>query len=104
MNIKYDLEIQKNTVENSLNRLVNQTYKLLPDREEGADWTRPLETIIEEFCGMHSLLRGQEKLFFKLLCKLEGLYFLTEKDEFQIYRRVIFDCINVINEIKDGLV
>ena len=38
MLLKYSLEIDKKAVEASLTRIVNQIYKLLPDREEGIDW------------------------------------------------------------------
>ena len=46
MLLKYSLEIDKKAVEASLTRIVNQIYKLLPDREEGIEWKAPLETIM----------------------------------------------------------
>lgn len=68
-------------------------------REEGLDWAKPLETIIEELCGMSRVLTGQQDLFFRLLNKLEGLFVLTEKDDFFLYRRIIFECMGLIEEI-----
>jgi hypothetical protein len=32
---------------------------LLPMREEGSDWQKPLETLMEELKGMSKLLIGQ---------------------------------------------
>lgn len=34
---KYDNEISNDIIVNNLKRLINQTYKLLPDREEGIE-------------------------------------------------------------------
>ena len=64
MKIKYDAEIEISAVENNLKRLVNQIYKLLPCREEGGDWVRPLTTIMEEFAGMDRLFLGEHETFF----------------------------------------
>ena len=55
MLLKYGLEIDKEAIKVNLNRLTNQIYKLLPIREEGGDWEKPLETIMEELAGMDRL-------------------------------------------------
>jgi hypothetical protein len=44
---KYNVEINNVIINKSLHRLVNQTYKLLPMREEGSNWEKPLKTIME---------------------------------------------------------
>lgn len=87
-------------IEYNLQRLTNQIYKLLPMREEGIDWQKPLETIIEELSGMNLLLIDQHKILFPLLCKLEGLLSLTEENDFGMFRRTIFECLNLINNLK----
>ena len=99
MMTKYGIKVEKEVVRRSLKRLSNQTYKILPMREEGQDWVKPLETIIEELCGMSRILTGQQDLFFRLLNKLEGLFVLTKKDDFLLYRRIIFECMGLIEEI-----
>lgn len=99
MLIKYDANIQIDSIIYNLNRLTNQIYKLLPGREEGLDWGKPLETIIEEFAGMSRLFFNHDILF-SLLCKLEGLFSLTETNDFQIYRRTIFECLGLVGELK----
>lgn len=99
MLIKYNIDIEPQAIEVNLQRLVNQTYKLLPNREEGLDWQAPLSAIIEELVGMQALFLIREDLFFRLLCKLEGLFSLTENKDFFIYRKTIFECLNLIGEL-----
>lgn len=99
MIIKYEIEIQNSVIVDSLHRLINQVYKLLPNREENIDWEKPLTTIIEELAGMGRLLIDQQYIFFPLICKLEGLFTLTEEEDFQIYRKTIFECLSLMNGI-----
>ena len=103
MLLKYSLEIDKKAVVASLNRIVNQIYKLLPDREEGIDWEAPLETILVELSGMDRLLVDQHNVFFPLLCKLEGLFELDEEEDFFSYRRTIFESLNLMSNIIENV-
>ena len=104
MIIKYECDLQTEAICANLKRITNQIYKLLPLREEGGNWEKPLLTIIEEMAGMSRLLFDQHETLFLLLCKLEGLFTLTEEDDFESYRRTIFDCLGLINGIKVCLV
>ena len=97
---KYNACFNNTTIEESLIRLVNLTYKLLPMREENENWEKTLETIIEEFSGMDRVLIDQHDILFPLLCKLEGLFLLNENESFPLYRRTIFECLSLINELK----
>lgn len=97
MILKYDLDIQERAIITNLKRITNQIYKLLPNREEGVDWETPLNTIIEELAGMSRLFIDQQSCLFSILCKLEGLYTLTEEKDFFSYRRTIFECLSMIN-------
>ena len=83
MLIKYNIDIDNEAIIVNLKKLTNQIYKLLPNREEGIDWQTPLNTIIEEFSGMDRLLFDQHDILFPLLCKLEGLFTLTEENDFE---------------------
>lgn len=83
----------------NLNRIANQIFKLLPLREEGIEWEKPLQTLILELKGMTALIPDQTELF-SLLCKLEALKTLTEKDEFLFYRKTIFECLGLMDSIK----
>ena len=103
MLLKYDCEIQIDTIQVSLSRLTNQVYKLLPLREEGGDWTKPLYTILEEFAGMDRLFLDEAPDLYKLMCKLEGLFTLTDQKDFMLYRSVIFECLSIIGEMRKCL-
>lgn len=98
--VKYNLEINQETINNNLTRIINQVYKLLPSREEGLDWTKPLDTIIVELVGMGSLFVGQQELFFSAICKLKGLLSLAAEEDFLLYRRTIFEILSCLNELK----
>ena len=100
MLLKYDMDIDKEAIKISLGRLTNQIYKLLPLREEGGDWAKPLETIMEELAGMDRLFLDQQPNLYKLSCKLEGLFTLTEKDDFMAYRGIIFECLGIIGDLQ----
>lgn len=41
--------------------------------------------------------------FFPLISKLEGLYSLTEEEDFLCYRRTIFECLGLMNKIQKEL-
>ena len=56
MILKYEVEIKNQIIHDRLQNLINQTYKLLPTREEGADWEKPLQTVVEELAGMQRLM------------------------------------------------
>ena len=83
----------------NLKRITNQIYKLLPHREEGLDWQKPLETLTLELTGMSRLFPDQVVLL-SLLCKLEALKTLTDDSDFMMYRRTIFECLGLIDTIK----
>lgn len=100
MLLKYGLEIDKEAIKVNLNRLTNQIYKLLPIREEGGDWEKPLETIMEELAGMDRLFLDRQPDFYKLSCKLEGLFTLTCASDFMIYRGIIFECLSLLGGLS----
>ena len=101
MKLKYDIEIEDKIISKRLQNLFNQTYKLLPIRQEGTDWQKPLQTVIEELVGMQRLMNyNYSEIFFPLLSKMEGLYSLTNKDNFSCYRRTIFECLGLMNILQ----
>ena len=99
MLLKYDMDISKDAITQNLKRIINQIYKLLPNREEAIDWTLPLSTILEELGGMSRLFDGKAITFFSLMCKLEGLFLLTEENDFFMFRRTVFECLNLVQEL-----
>lgn len=99
----YNIEFSNDAIITNLKRLTNQTYKLLPSREENANWEAPLDTIIEELLGMSKLIPEQHELLFSLLCKLQGLKELTDEEDFGLYRRILFDCLNIFSKIRENI-
>ena len=103
MILKYDIDVDSFVIRTHLKKITNLIYKLLPNREENIDWQTPLSTIVEEFAGMSRLMPKQQENIFPLLCKLEGLHSLTGEDDFFQYRRTIFECLNLIQILKDSI-
>lgn len=102
MLLKYNIEIDNKIIRKRLQNLINQIYKLLPSREEGLDWEKPLETIIEEIAGMNEIMNcGYSQILFPLINKLEGLHSLNSEKDFLCYRRTIFECLNLTNELQE---
>ena len=104
MILKYNISISDDDIRKDIKRIINQVYKLLPLREQGKDWKKPLQTIIEQLAGMQRLFLGQqEQSFFRLLCKLEGMNILIDEEQFSLYRRIIFECLSLLNDISSCL-
>ena len=100
--LKYDIKIKKDVIIADLDRIINQIFKLLPLREEGGDWQSPLRNLIIEVAGLDELLLESID-FFSLLCKMEALLGLTSEDDFFAFRRTIFECLNILSEVKKCL-
>lgn len=94
------MTIDKQAVDFNIKKIINQVYKLLPMREEGRDWFKPLQTLIEQIQGMKKLIVGQDDLFFLLLCKMEGLFSLEDQNNMILYRRIIFQCLGLLNSLR----
>lgn len=99
MTIKYGIDIQNEAIIENIDRITNQIFKLLPNREEGKDWETPLKNLITEVGGMNSLFKDHTILF-SLLCKMEALLNLTEEDDFFQFRKLIFECLGCLNSVK----
>ncbi len=95
------ISVSKGAVDNNLKRIINQVYKLLPLREEGKNWEKPLETLIEELAGMADLIEGQDELFFSILCKMKGLLSLTKEFDMSTYRRTILELLSLLGELRN---
>lgn len=102
MVFKYNLEFDKEAIATNINRLTNQIFKLLPNREEGGDWETPLQNIILEITGMKELWIDQVNLF-PLLCRLEALLVLKNENDFLAFRKIIFESLGLMNNIKSCL-
>ena len=93
---KYGFEFSLEEVNKEIIRLTNQLWKLIPMRENNENWDKQLETVIIDIAGKDEIFLHNSQ-FLQLLSKLEGLR-VTEVD-FAIYRKTIFECINILNAI-----
>ncbi len=101
MSNKYDIDFSKEEIKNEILRLTNQLWKLIPMWENNEDWQKQLNTVIIDIAGKDEIFLHNSH-FLQLLSKLEGIRVL-EEIEFNIYRKTIFECINLINEVdKNG--
>lgn len=102
MIIKYGIDIPIEDIVKNIERLTNQIFKLLPNREEGGDWEAPLTNIILELGGMSRLIESSP-IFFSILCKLEILLTLSKEEDFYAFRKIIFECLGLMNSLKQDI-
>lgn len=92
-NIDYSLD----SIEQNVTRLTNQIWKLIPMREHEEDWKKQLDTVNLEIVGLGIIFSNIPK-FLSLRAKLEGIKEVNT--DFELYRRTVFECINLLQEIK----
>ena len=93
---KYNINFTQEEIQNEILRLTNQLWKLIPMWENNEDWNKQLETVIVDIAGKDEIFLHNSH-FLQLLSKLEGLR--VTDIEFNIFRKTIFECINLINEV-----
>ena len=98
MENKYNIEFSKEVIETTANRLTNQLWKLIPMYENDEDWEKQLNTVVLEIVGLKEIFCSDPQ-FLQLLAKLEGLKKI-EEIEFNLYRKTVFECINLIQGMK----
>jgi hypothetical protein len=76
--------------------MTNQLWKLIPMREHEEDWKKQLDTVILEIVGLNEIFIGP--LFLQMLSKLEGLR--VQETSFELYRKTVFECINILQELN----
>ena len=67
-------------------------------RENNEDWHKQLDTVTLEVVGLNEIFLAYPQ-FLQLLSKLEGLQ-QSEEIEFDLYRKTIFEAINLLQEIN----
>ena len=95
---KYDFLFSNKDVQLNIKRLTNQLWKLIPMRENDEDWRKQLDTVRIEIVGLNEIFLSYPQ-FLQLLSKLEGLQ-KSEDLEFDLYRKTIFESINLLQEIN----
>ena len=96
---KYDIKFPEETISENITRLTNQMWKLIPMRENEENWEKQLETVIVEVVGLNEIF-VMCPTFLQLLSKLEGLR--VKETNFELYRKTVFECINLIQELNHG--
>lgn len=94
---KYGIGFDKSDVIKNVRRLTNQLWKLIPMRENEEDWQKQLDTVILEFVGLNEIFIGPT--FLQALSKLEALK--VKEVDFDFYRKTVFECISLIQSIKN---
>ena len=93
---KYEIEFSQEIIPKTVRRLTNQLWKLIPMRENDEDWYKQLQTVTLEIAGLNELFISP--IFLQLLSKLEGLQ--IKEVSFELYRKTIFECINILQELN----
>lgn len=93
---RYNIEIIEEDIKKNVRRLTNQLWKLIPMREHEEDWQKQLDTVILEIVGLNEIFNGSA--FLQIISKLEGLRIL--ETSFEIYRKTVFECISLIQEVN----
>ena len=70
--------------------------------EHEEDWKKQLDTVIIEIAGLNEIFLWEPQ-FLQILSKLEGLKIMNNVlEDFQIYRKTVFEVINLLQEFKNG--
>lgn len=95
---KYNIDFPLKTREQDLRRLINQLWKLIPMRENKENWIEHLDIVIEEISGLVEIYRSKPEGL-ALLSKLEGLTSEVCDDNFMLYRKTVFKCIDLLAQV-----
>lgn len=90
------IALQIEAFNKNIDRLTNQLWKLIPMKENGEDWEKQLETLLLELAGLNALYSDK---FIQLLSKAKGLQEMKDI-HFDLYRKTIFECIDLIQGLK----
>ena len=98
MNSKYGYEFPVEVINKNIDRLTNQTWKIIPMFENEEDWHKQLYTVKLEIAGLNEIFINCPQ-FLQLLSKLEGIY--TEEElEFTKLRTAVFESISLLQGLK----
>ena len=95
---QFNFSFPKEVIDANIQRLTNQLWKLIPMRENNEDWEKQLNTVIIEIAGLNEIFISTPQ-FLQLLSKLKGLQ--VEEVSFILYRKIVFESINLLQELKN---
>ena len=94
---QFNFSFPKEVIDANIQRLTNQLWKLIPMRENNEDWEKQLNTVIIEIAGLNEIFISTPQ-FLQLLSKLKGVQ--VEEVSFILYRKIVFESINLLQELK----
>ena len=94
---KYGIGFSQEIKDLDTKRLINQLWKLIPMKENNENWAAHLAIVLEEIAGLSEIYKDKVEGLI-LLSKLEGLT-SKECDDFMIYRKTIFRCIDLLSQV-----
>lgn len=97
---KYGFDLPQESFDSNIGRLTNQLWKILPMREHGEDWNKQLSTVLVEIVGLHKICIAIPQ-FLQLISKLEGLLTTGESIPFEVYRKIVFESISLLQRLKN---
>lgn len=68
--------------------------------EHEENWQKQLDTVIIEIAGLNEIFLWEPQ-FLQILSKLEGLKVMESLSDFQLYRKTVFEVINLLQEFKN---
>lgn len=92
---KYGKDFSEEEIQKYFSKIKNDVFKLLPLREEGAEWEKHLGTILIELNGFSHLFNDTKII--SIMSKLESLY---ELNDFLEYRKTIFEALNLLTGLR----
>lgn len=78
------------------NHLIKSVFKILPLMEEKKNWKKYLEGLLVEMSGLDIMSKNLELTV--LMNRLQGLE--SVEDSHDIFKKTIFDCIDLIKKIQ----
>lgn len=99
---KYGFKIPSKTFNEHVYYLTGQIWKLIPMRENNEDWLKQLNNVINKIAGLNEIFSYDQR-FLDLLSTLEGIKVSEEIVEFEFYRNKVFECINLLQELKENV-
>ena len=98
---KYGFDIPSQTFNDHIYYLTGQIWKLIPMRENDEDWPKQLNTVINKIAGLNEIFSIDQR-FLDLLSTLEGMRINEDMQSFDFYRNKIFECINLLQGLKEN--
>ena len=87
----------------NLDRLVGQIFRLLPAREEGEDFLKPMDTITVELSGLADIVDDSKVTnLLTIISKIRGLRSMGVDSDFMLYRRTILEVCSLMSKLRDS--